>query len=170
MITREHTQEALSHAYVHGLAGMAGLNLATRTVFDYGIDGTFHPVKIRNNERIQTGHPVDFQMKATTRWRHKDGFVVYDLDARAHRLLTDRERGMPLAILILLCLPDEPTEWLEGCEEHLHLRNCCYWHQLAGTPTENIATTRIQVPRANVLTPESLRDIMRLAREMALGL
>jgi hypothetical protein len=171
LITSEHTKEALSHAYVHALAGMAGLNLAARTIFDYGVDGTFHLVKIRNNERIQTGHPVDFQMKATTKWEHRDDFVVYDLEARAHRLLTtDREPGMPLAILILLCLPKDPVEWLDGCEEHLHLRNCCYWYQPEGPPTQNVATTRIQVPRENVLTPDTLRRIMLLAREKALGL
>lgn len=170
MITREHTQEALSNAYVHALAGSAGLNLAARTIFDYGVDGTFYPVKILNGERIQTGHPVDFQMKATTRWEHHGDVLVYDLQARAHRLLTDRERGMPMAILILLCLPDEPAEWLDGCEEHLRLRNCCYWYRPTEPPTPNVATTRIRVPRANVLTPESLKGIMRLAREEALAL
>ena len=150
---------------------MAGLNLAARTVFDYGVDGTFHDVRIRNNERIQTGHPVDFQMKATTRWEHRDDSVVYDLEARAHRLLTtERERGMPLAILILLCLPEDPAEWLEGGEQHLRLRHCSYWYEPEGPPTENVATTRIQVPRANVLTSISLRGLMRRARERALGL
>lgn len=171
MITREHTQEAISHAYVHALAGMAGLNLAARTVFDYGIDGTFHLVKVRDGERIQTGHPVDFQMKATTQWEHRGDSVVYDLEARAHRLLTsDREQGMPLAILILLCLPPDPADWLVGNETHLRLRNCCYWFQPEGPPTENSATTRIKVPRTNVLTPESLKAIMYLARARAMGL
>lgn len=171
MITREHTQEALSHAYIHAIAGLAGLNLAARSIFDYGIDGTFRPVKLRNGERIETGHSVDFQMKATTRWTISEEFIIYDLEARAHRLLTaDREPGMPLAILILLCLPENPVDWLDGGEEHLHLRHCCYWYQPEAPPTENIATTRIRVPRTNLLTPNSLREVMQLARRKALGL
>jgi hypothetical protein len=167
LITREHTQEALSLAYVQALAGGAGLNLDVRSVFDYGIDGTFWPVKNINGEIIQQGYPVNFQLKATTRWRHEENCVVYDLDARAHRILTDRERGEALAILILLCLPDDDNDWLDGCEDYLLLKRCCYWFRPPGPPTGNTSSVRIRVPRANVLTPESLRGIMRTAREEA---
>lgn len=170
MITREHTQEALSTAYVHALAGMAGLNIATRTLFDYGIDGSFHRIKLHNGERVPTGATVEFQMKASTKWELRDDAVVYDLEARAHRVLTDREPGMAMAILILLCLPEEPANWLEGSEEHLRLRHCCYWYLPEGSPTENSSSIRIRVPRANLLTPKSLRGIMGLARDRALGL
>lgn len=172
MITREHTQEALSTAYVHALAGMAGVNIGTRTLFDYGVDGSFHPVKISNGDRIQTGHPVCFQVKASTNWCFRKEFVVYDLEARAQRFLTDRERGEALAILILLCMPKEPVDWLAGHERFLRLRNCCYWYlPVPGElPSENKSTVRIRIPRSNVLTPSSLRDLMAFARQKALGL
>lgn len=171
MITREHTQEALSTAYVHALAGMAGLNIGTRTIQDYGVDGSFHPVKVRNGERVQTGHAVLFQAKASTNWRFRDGAVVYDLEARAQRFLTDRERGEAMAILILLCLPKEPIDWLVGTERHLRLRNCCYWYLPAPgeLPSGNKSKVRVRIPRVNVLTPTSLQEIMALAREKALG-
>jgi hypothetical protein len=167
LITREHTQEALSNAYVHALAGSAGLNLAARPIFDYGLDGTFYPVKLINGERIQTGHAVDFQMKATTIWERDGDFVIYDLEARAHRFLADRERGMPMAILILLCMPKDPVEWLDGSEEHLRLRNCCYWYRFSGAPTTNVSSIRIRVPRINILTTDSLKELMRTARDEA---
>ncbi|WP_222875758.1 DUF4365 domain-containing protein [Terrihabitans soli] len=169
MITKEHTQEALSNAYVHALAGSAGLNLAARTVFDYGVDGIFHPIKIVDGERIQTGFPVEFQMKATTVWKHEGTFVVYDLDARAHRLLTDREPGQALAILILLCLPLDAGNWLEGCEDYLLLKNCCYWFRPDGPPTTNVSSIRIRIPRSQVLTPDSLKSIMAVARQEGLA-
>jgi Domain of unknown function (DUF4365) len=167
LITREHTQEALSLAFVYALAGRAGLNLAPRTLYDYGIDGTFHPVKNVNGKLVQSAYPVDFQMKATTRWKHEGADVVYDLDADAHRILTDREPGQALAILILLCLPEDSAHWLVGCEEYLLLKNCCYWYRPPGPPTANASTVRVRVPRANVLTPDSLQGIIRLAREEA---
>lgn len=169
LITREHTQEALSLAYVHALAGRAGLNLGTRTIFDYGIDGSFHPVTKVGDRLIQTGFQVDFQMKATTNWRHESDDVVYDLDARAHVVLTGRERGLPLAILILLCLPEDATHWLDGCEDYLRLKHCCYWYRPPGPPTTNSSTIRIRVPRANVLTPDSLKEIMLTARTEGLA-
>lgn len=150
---------------------MAGLNIGTRPLFDYGVDGTFHRIKIRNGERVQTGAPIDFQVKASTSWEHRGGVVVYDLEARAQRFLTDRERGQPLAILILLCLPKKAEEWLGGDEGHLHLKHCCYWYlpEPHEFPTENLSTIRIFIPRSNILTPASLQALMAVAREKALG-
>ncbi|AWV14786.1 hypothetical protein A3862_04125 [Methylobacterium sp. XJLW] len=170
MITLEHAQEAISLAYVHALAGAAGLNLAPPTTFDYGIDGTFHPVKNVGGRLIQSAFPVEFQMKSTTVWRHEGDHVVYDLSARAHHILTDRERGQAMAILILLCMPPEAVDWVVGSEEHLHLRRCCYWYRPPGPPTENTATVRIRIPRTQVLTADSLRAIMATARAEALAL
>lgn len=167
MITREHTQEALSLAYVHALAGRAGLNLGPRTTFDYGIDGTFWPVKVRDGALVESGYPVRFQLKATINWTHDGTDVVYDLDARAHRNLTEREPGEALAILILLCLPKDSTEWLSNTETELYLRHCCYWHRVPGPPTENASKQRIRIPRGNLLTAEALRSIMAVAREEA---
>ena len=164
MITREHTQEMLSQAYVHALAGVAGLNLAIRTSYDYGIDGAFHRVRIVGGTRVPSAFPVEYQMKATTDWRHDGEFVVYDLTARAHRFLTDREPRQAMAILILLCLPVDEAHWLDGREAHLRLQNCCYWTRLNGPPTANVSSVRIRIPRANVLTPETLKGIMALAR------
>jgi hypothetical protein len=164
LITREHTQECLSQAYVHALAGVVGLNLAIRTSYDYGVDGAFHPVRIVNGARVPSAFPVEYQMKATTDWIHEGDFVVYDLEARAHRFLTDREPRQPMAILILLCLPKDEAHWLHGCEEHMRLMHCCYWYRPEGPPTTNLRTIRIRVPRANVLTPDALRSIMSVAR------
>lgn len=169
LITREHTQEALSLAHIHALAGMAGLNLGPRTTFDYGIDGTFWPVKIIDGRRIPSGHPVNFQLKATTNWKKYAGHVLYDLDVRAHQTLSHRERGEPLSILILLCLPKSNEAWMDGCEEYTRLRHCCYWYRVTGIATSNLSSVRIRVPRTNILTPQSLTNIMRTAREEALA-
>lgn len=169
MITREHTQEALSLAYVHALARRAGLNLGPRSTFDYGIDGTFVHVKQHEGALIETGFMVRFQMKATCRWDFDGDDVVYDLSARAHRILASREEGEVMAILILLCLPEDDTEWLVNSETELNLRHCCYWYRVPGPPTENESTQRIRIPRANVLTPEALKSIMALGRRVARG-
>jgi hypothetical protein len=167
LITREHTQEALSRAYVHALSGRAGLNLELGKTFDYGIDGSFHPVKIRDGARIETGFPVRFQLKASINWRYAGTDVAYDLDARAHRILSEREPGESLAILILLCLPKDDEHWLTSSETEMYLRHCCYWHRVPGPPTTNTSSQTIRIPRANLLTADALRSIMDAAREEA---
>ena len=169
MISREHTQEALSLAYVHALAGRAGLNIAAKPIFDYGIDGYFYRVKMRGRERVETGNPVRFQMKASIDWEHEEEHVVYDLEARAHRTIAEREPGEVMTILILLCLPRDEDQWLTGSETEMYLRHRCYWFRTDEPPTDNVSKRRIRIPRANLLTPDSLQGIMTLAREEALA-
>lgn len=152
---------------MHALAGVAGVNL-TRPESDYGIDGAFQPVRIINGARVPSAFPVEYQMKATTRWQHEGAFVTYDLEVRAHRILTDREPGQAMAILILLCLPRDEATWLNGNEQHLRLQHCCYWFRPEGPPTANVSTVRIRIPRSNVLTPDALKNIMSSARAEAM--
>jgi hypothetical protein len=80
LITLQHTEECLSLAYVHALTGNAGVSLAAHRIHDYGIDGTFRSIKIVKNRRVESGFSVDFQLKATTDWEHKEDKVVYDLE------------------------------------------------------------------------------------------
>ncbi|WP_181704489.1 DUF4365 domain-containing protein [Chthonobacter rhizosphaerae] len=167
MITREHTQEALSWAHVHALAGRAGVNVE-RATLDYGIDGTFWPVKKIKEKLIQNGHPIVFQIKSTTKWTLTESDVVYDLDARAHVALTSREPSEPMAILILLCLPQDDNLWYRLTEKALFLRNCCFWMAFNEPPTQNASSIRIRIPRSNILDPQALRALLTKARAQAL--
>ncbi|MFC5353768.1 DUF4365 domain-containing protein [Azospirillum himalayense] len=170
MITKQHTQECLSRAFIHAVAGRAGVNFNLGSAFDYGFDGQFRPVKIRNGRRNDSGFPLDFQLKATTDWEHDGGFVVYDLEAKTYNDLVGREPAEIGAVLILLCLPKDEAEWLVFQEDRLELRRCCYWERLVGAPTDNVETKRIRIPRTNLLTVESLNAILDHERFRRLGL
>jgi hypothetical protein len=168
MITENHTQECLSLAFVHALTGVAGVNLALgnpnkQRRHDYGIDGTFHPVS-EGSRRLETGFPVDFQMKSTVNWDVSGSDIVYDLEAQTYNDLVGRDPYAVPCILILLCLPKSPEEWLVGSETEMVLRNCCYWEKLTGEPTENSSTRRIRIPRKNLLTPDGIRQILKTER------
>ncbi len=54
VLTDQHIAEALSRAYVRAIAGRAGLNLAIRE-YDYGVDGSFDEVVMRQNRRVESG-------------------------------------------------------------------------------------------------------------------
>jgi Domain of unknown function (DUF4365) len=131
VITENHTQECLSLAFVHALTGVAGVNLLIGRRHDYGVDGTFRPVSATGARHIETGFPVDFQLKSTVNWELAEDYIVYDLEAKTYNDLVGRDpNGVP-CVLILLCLPRASTEWLVGTETELVLRNCCYWEQLS---------------------------------------
>lgn len=170
LITLQHTEECLSLAFVHALAGRAGVSLAAQRVHDYGIDGTFRSVKIIGKRRVETGYAVDFQMKATTTWEHNGSEVVYDLEAKNYNDMVQRDGAATPCILILLCLPSDHENWIDADEDRLILQRCCYWTQLDGDPSPNSYTKRIFIPRKNALTPQAIASIMADEQKRRLGI
>lgn len=164
-ITIQHTQESLCLAHIYALAGVAGANYAIKNVFDYGVDGQFSPVAIRNGRRANSGFPLDFQAKATTDWELKEGKIVYDLEAKNYNDIASRTSAESTLLLILLCLPKTEDDWhAAGCDETV-MRHCCYWYTFSGEQTSNSAKKRIFIPIENLLTPAALKLLLILERE-----
>jgi Domain of unknown function (DUF4365) len=162
VLTDQHISEALSRAYVRAIAGRAGLNLAVRE-YDYGVDGSFDEVVVRQNRRVESGFSLSFQLKASTQWQLNDTQVVYDLEVKTYNDLILR-RSMRTAtpcILILLALPSDSMQWLICEETQLRLQGTCYWEYLSGSPSENRQSVRIRIPRSQRLTPESLLTLIK---------
>jgi Domain of unknown function (DUF4365) len=161
VLTDQHISEALSRAYVRAIAGRAGLNLAIRE-YDYGVDGSFDEVAVRQNRRVESGFSLSFQLKASTQWQLNDTQVVYDLEVKTYNDLILR-RSMRTAtpcILILLALPSDSMQWLICEETQLRLQGTCYWEYLSGSPSENRQSVRIRIPRSQRLNPESLLSLI----------
>jgi len=156
-LTEQHKAEALSQAYVHAVAARAGANVSTR-VYDYGIDGSFHEIININGRRMESGITIHCQLKASKNWTLDNTNIIYDLEAKTYNdlIIMKGKQHIP-CVLILLCLPQNPDEWLEMCEEYLQLRKCCYWiHVKANTPTSNRRKVRISIPRNQRFTPDAL--------------
>jgi Domain of unknown function (DUF4365) len=161
VLTNQHIAESLSRAYVRAIAGRAGLNLAIRE-YDYGVDGSFDEVVVRQNCRVESGFSLSFQLKASTQWQLDPPNVVYDLEAKTYNDLILR-RSMRAAIpciLILLALPTDSTQWLICEESELRLQGTCYWEYLSGSLSENSQSVRIRIDRSQRLTPESLLNLV----------
>ncbi len=162
MLTDQHIAEALSRAYVRAIAGRAGLNLAIRE-YDYGVDGSFDEVAVRQNRRVESGFSLSFQLKASTSWQLELNHIIYDLEVKTYNDLILR-RSIKTAtpcILILLALPADSTDWLICDESELRLQGTCYWEYLSGNPSENRSSVRIRIPRLQRLTPDSLLTLMQ---------
>jgi hypothetical protein len=162
MITQQHAQEALSLAFIHALTAKAGVNLSLGDRHDYGVDGQFRPVQVRDGRHVNSGFNLDFQLKATTAWEldtHTDS-IIYDLEAKTYNDLAGRDPEAEGIVLIVLCLPPNTDHWLEANHEFLMLKNCCYWYRIDGELTNNTTTKRIYIPRANLLTAEEVRKIL----------
>ena len=70
-------------------------------------------------------------------------------------------------LLIVLLLPDDPTQWLTLDENSLISRRCAYWVSLEGAPASDNQTGKtIAIPRTQLLTVEALRAVaLRLSRQ-----
>ena len=165
MITQQHTQESLSRAYIQAVAGCAGVNCEMKREFDYGVDGTFRQVTSRGQRLIETGFPLDFQLKCTVNWEHEGQNVAYSLKSKTYNDLVTRDPEGIGVVLILLCIPQVEQLWAQFNEDSLTLRHCCYYQTVTGEPVENEnSTKKILIPRINVLNAESLRSLMTSER------
>lgn len=159
-ITEEHIKEGLSVAAVRALAHASGLNLKEYN-YDYGLDGSFSGIKRRGNRLVSNGVSLDFQLKASINVEIEDKFVKYNLEAKTYNDLVDTEIGTP-RILILYKLPKDRNEWLKIDTEQILLKGCVWWCSFFGeTPTENNQRKTIRIPKNQILTIESLKDLMK---------
>lgn len=170
MLTEQHVQEGLSRSFIQALSAAAGVNLIIEREFDYGIDGTFRPVSNRGNRRVETGFPLDFQLKASKRWSQKASNISYDLESKTYNDFVTRDPKGIGAVLILLCLPTKKEEWINFSEDRLKLSKCCYYFQPVGDSVPNEKSTkRVLIPRSNLLTGTALRSLVQDERNRKMG-
>src|SRR5271165_2537396 len=106
---------------------MAGVlfEATSSTSFDYGLDGHFRSVVIRGGRRVTSGHPLDFQAKASINWELVNHEIIYDLEAKTYNDLVSRSDAEATLILVLLCLPKVQAEWYSTTVSETTLRHCC---------------------------------------------
>jgi hypothetical protein len=68
--------------------------------------------------------------------------------------------------LFLLILPNKEDKWLQQSAEELIIRKCMYWADLNGLPDSNNKTTvNVQISKDNVVSSDSLHEILRRIAE-----
>lgn len=165
-----HQQELLHVAYITALAARAGVT-SYKADKDYGVDLMLQRVGYfpRRKKFITKGHPLQCQLKATTKSTMQDGYVVYDMDAEAYDKLVVLSEREAKGILILFCQPDNPEQWMFADEQWLWLKRCCYWKYIGEQFTENKEQVRIRIPTTNLLTPDSIQTLVAHVNEGTLG-
>ena len=150
-------KEQFSNAYVRAVASVAGYTLAKPEVDDDSIDLM---VAQRGGSGTVRAPRLDLQLKCTGQDIINNGSLHFPLklknydDLRADNVLVPR-------ILVVLCVPDDLTDWLEHSEQQMLIRHCAYWVSLRGeAATANTTNITVQIPRLNLFHPTSLTAIM----------
>lgn len=107
---------------------------------------------------------LDFQLKATAVPKAHGDNLVFDLDVRTFNLLASTDRA-GYGVLALVVINETPSNWVRMCDQSTTLAHCAYYLPLTGMEqTDNTATVRLTIPRANRLTPEAMKTLMSQAR------
>ena len=86
--------------------------------------------------------------------------MVYNLRAKNYNDLVVTNRMTPL-ILVVLWMYEDVNDWIEQTDEFLKITRRAYWMNLSGQdPTENSETKTIEINENQLLTAESLKELM----------
>jgi len=165
-LTLQNIESELSYAYLHAIAGKAGMSckIGDRHDDNFGVDAEV-------NFRGITGHPyikhiqLNIQLKATIATpTKKDGFISYFLQGieRYNKLRTND--STIYKILVVLFLPEDVEAWLNCSHEQLVLKNSAYWTCLYGAEeSTNSSGQTVFFPQENLLDPNGLIELANLA-------
>jgi hypothetical protein len=164
MMTEEHIKEQLSKAFAKAIAATAGFIFREHDV-DYGFDGRFsdvdYDVDCNGHKHFsENGFGIDIQIKATTNIVPKEGYLIFNLEAKNYNALVKTNIGTP-RMLIVYSMPKDRSLWLTATPESVTLRKCAWWCSLKGqSPTPNSYRKCIRIPSDNLLTAEELCNLI----------
>jgi Domain of unknown function (DUF4365) len=160
----EHLLDELATSYVQAVAANAGATIAVSRK-DYGVDGTLkHIVKVNGNRYVESGYPVDFQLKGTTTAEFDGKNVVYDLKVRNYDLIVSRDASATPYQLFLVCFGKDSVQWTSHDDRCLALNASAFWWTASGLPSTNIASVRLKIPMTNALTCSSIENMLEQAK------
>jgi hypothetical protein len=150
--------EAYQAGYLRAIAAAAGC-IISRPEIDEGVDiGLTH----RSSEHT-VGDQVarlEVQMKSTSTGVFPPTSHV---SARMTRKRHD-ELSVPNPtinkIVVILCMPADPKDWVLSEPEFLRMHHCAYWVNLAGSPAATAANPTVRAPISQVFDDVSLCEIM----------
>ncbi|MGX7006040.1 DUF4365 domain-containing protein [Caballeronia sp. KNU42] len=156
-------KEQFNLAYVHAMATQAGLNTGVMRVdnqsIDLDVDGTCPTAIVNRFPKIR------LQLKCTSQKVVKNGIIKFRLPRKNYDDLRDDRLTIPRYLIVLL-VPDDPTEWIEHHDQHMSLHNTCYWTDIQ--PIADIGkkrTVTVDIPLSQRLDTAALLHLITLASE-----
>ncbi|MCW3076114.1 MAG: hypothetical protein JWO32_723 [Bacteroidetes bacterium] len=167
-MTVEQIKEQLSNGFISILAANKGFAI-DKPSLDNGVDfqlkKSYTYVAANGKTRYATdSRYIDLQLKATTDHSIIDEptLVRYDLEAKTFNDLVERQtNGTAPLILILFVLPHDQNTWVDIDANEIKLRKHAYWYTppVGSAQTENVASIRIEIPKANILGLDCFIDL-----------
>ena len=151
---RSHQQEQFSDAFLLAIAAAAGCSTSRPVPDNDSVDWTL-------SCRLSRRPRLDLQLKSTIFPNSASTDIRYRLKIKNYNDLILQDLIVP-RILVLVTLPRKVENWLDLTPDDMVLRHSAYWVSLAGEPPiRNNNSRTVVIPKRNLLTQVTLRDIMR---------
>jgi hypothetical protein len=161
-------KEELSYAYVHTLAARAGFSCDRPGKDRQSTDVIVNSEGLACEDALLRQAHLGLQLKATARELPEGDFITFSLPINNYNDL--RIRNAYPKLLVVFVLPPNSQHWQHHlAEEELISRRCAYFLNLFGQPeVPNTDSRTVHIPRANLLTLESLQSLMAQSSRLEL--
>lgn len=150
----------LSYAFLHAVAAQAKATctVSNRLSDNRGIDAQLTCWGLNGGGKTEVDLKV--QLKATVALPTDLGshFSYSIKKVQQYNDLRASAYAIP-RILVVLFLPKDISSWMHVSHDALALRRSAYWVSLVGAPATSSSSVTVYLPKANLLTPESLRAL-----------
>ena len=158
MYTNNIQKEEFSIAYVHAIAALAKCNVG-----HWHIDNDSVDISLRASvpDGKQTIYPqLDIQLKCTDEDISHDDGIHFPLKKKNYDDL--RARVVNQRLLVVVCVPEDVTNWAEQDTEKLSLKKCGYWLAPSNFPdSDNKTSVIVKIPHENIFSAEILIQAMK---------
>ncbi len=157
LLSDKDRKAELSFAYLWSLAAFAGFTCQPGPQPDR--DSVDAIVKAGGSMRPQ----IDVQLKATSSPRRLSDGLHFQLRRKNYDDL--RASRMCPIILVVLELPEDPSDWLDCDTERLVMRRCAWWASIAGDSATDRDSKTVVLPESQSLNPDAMQSLMDEARQ-----
>lgn len=146
-------KEQFRNAFVQAIASAAGLTISAQEPDVESVDFTLG--------RPDKASPrLDLQLKCSASTEVRDGVIPFSIPVKNYDELRHGDRMVP-CILVVVLVPDPPSEWLELNDEQMLLRHCAYWKSLEGAASVDAAeNTTVYVPVEQQFSVEAVHRLL----------
>ncbi len=149
-------QEQFSNAYVRAVISAAGYRVYVPEPDDDSVD-------IGIGEKGACGTirspRIEIQLKSTSQDVLRDTLLSFRIEKKNYDELRGENFMVP-RLLVVVVVPQNPTQWIKQSERALTMRHCGYWFSLRQCPPRTESSVTLYIPRAQVFTVSALKDLM----------
>ncbi|GGP71246.1 DUF4365 domain-containing protein [Streptomyces melanogenes] len=153
---------AFGEEFIRMLATAANLDVTRKERDRVGVDWQLGYAGRRGTRRFPA---IEAQVKCTSSPDVNGDHIRYKLKVKNYNQLAGPDYEMP-RFLFLVLAPADPFAWAHATEDRLSLSHAAYWlclhdqQPLPSVAQSKTDTTRtVHIPRANLLTADSLHDL-----------